>query len=141
MSTDEDPSEAEVSSPSESPLPPPSTPPNTQNRIRRTARIRTIPVPPPHLYMLSNYIPPPNSPDTEDTLPPRKRTRSSTPPSSTDELSEAAKASIARYHALPRSPTPDFPTPPRVYEVGESSQAAIERQPTIATLMSRMDRQ
>ena len=100
MSTDEDPSEADVSSPPESPLPsppPPGTPPNPQNRIRRTARIRTtyVPPPPPHPYMLPNYVPPPNSPDPEDTLPSRKRTRSSTPPSSTDELSEVAKAAIA----------------------------------------------
>lgn len=158
ISADEEPSEADSSSPSESPLPPPpptETPPVLPSRVRRTARIRTIPVPPPHSYMLPTYVPPPVPTSTlpphnsipEEDLPPRKRTRPYTPPASTDftplsqpfELSEEARAAIARYNAL-RSPTPDLPTPPRVFEVGESSHAASERQPTISTLLTRIER-
>ena len=138
ISDNEDPSEADISSPSESPLP----------SLPKTARIRTIPVPPPHPYMLPTYVPPSTEPIPEETLPSRKRTRPYTPPSSTDftplsqpyELSEEVRASIARFNALPRSPTPDFPIPPRVFETGESSQAAENRQPTISTLVNRVER-
>nr|GEV22901.1 hypothetical protein [Tanacetum cinerariifolium] len=53
----------------------------------------------------------------EESMPPQKRSRFLSPPSSSTDLS----------------------APPRVFEIGESSQTAAARQPTILTLMMRLE--
>ena len=122
----------------------PDIPPVRPKKTRETARKRTHPVstqssppPSPHPYMLPTHVPPslptPSPPPSPSPL-------DFTPLSIPFELSIEARAAIDRYNALARSPTPDRPTPPRVFETGESSQAAGNRQPTISTLMARMDR-
>ncbi|GJZ03701.1 hypothetical protein Tco_0536976 [Tanacetum coccineum] len=60
----------------------------------------------------------PNDSVPEEIMPPQKRAHFLSPPSSPTDLS----------------------VPPRVFEIGENSQTAAARQPTILTLMTRLER-
>nr|GEU66574.1 retrotransposon protein, putative, Ty3-gypsy subclass [Tanacetum cinerariifolium] len=86
-------------------------------------RVPRDPIDPPLILPLPLVLPSsplyhPRYSAPEEIMPPQKRARFLSPPSSSTDLSAS----------------------PRVFEIGESSQTAAARQPTILTLMTRLER-
>ncbi|GKD50133.1 hypothetical protein Tco_1279109 [Tanacetum coccineum] len=90
-----------------------------RKRVRAPqAHIASPPVLPSPPVVPSSPLSHPRDSVPEEIMPPQKRAHFLSPPSSPTDLS----------------------VPPRVFEIGENSQTAAARQPTILTLMTRLER-